>query len=108
MQGFSDNLYAWFRDENGNPRTSRNATGSPPINSNGSVFNISCDSIYVCNSDYVAGESTVRTVTYTDWQTRNGPVNKTVTQLVTPKIVVCDRYVVLNICPLGKIRRGLS
>ena len=48
--------------------------------------------MYVCNSDYVAGESTVRTVTYTDWQTRNGPVDKTVTQLVTPKIVVCDRY----------------
>ena len=37
MQGFSDNLYAWFRDENGSPRTSRNATGSPPINSNGLV-----------------------------------------------------------------------
>ena len=37
VQGFSDNLYAWFRDENGSPRTSRSATGSPPINSNGSV-----------------------------------------------------------------------
>ena len=37
MQGFSDNLYAWFRDENGNPRTSRDATGSPPMDLNGSV-----------------------------------------------------------------------
>ena len=48
--------------------------------------------MYVCNSNYVAGESTVRIVNYTDWQTRNGPVDKTVTQLVTPKVVVCDRY----------------
>ena len=46
----------------------------------------------ICSTSYVAGESTVRTVTYTDWQTRNGPVNKTVTQIVTPKVVVCDRY----------------
>ena len=37
MQGFSDNLYPWFRDENGNPRTSRDATGSPPMDLNGSV-----------------------------------------------------------------------
>ena len=46
----------------------------------------------ICSTSYVAGESTVRTVTYTDWQTRNGPVNKTVTQIVTPKVVVWDRY----------------
>ena len=51
-----------------------------------------CNSMCVCNSNYVAGESTVRIVNYTDWQTRNGPVNKTVTQLVTPEVVVCDRY----------------
>ena len=31
-------------------------------------------------------------VNLTDWQTRFGPVNKTVTQLVTPKVVVCDSY----------------
>ena len=37
MQGFASTLYSWFRDENGSPRTSRDATGSPPINSNGSV-----------------------------------------------------------------------
>ena len=96
MQGFSDNLYAWFRDENGNARTRRNATGSPPINSNGSVSVFFCDSMYSCNSKYVAGESTVRTVTYTDWKTRNGPVDKTVTQLVTPKVVVCDRYTIMH------------
>ena len=48
-------------------------------------------SMYVCNSNYVAGESTVRIVNYTDWQTRNGSVDKTVIQLVTPKVVVCDR-----------------
>ena len=46
----------------------------------------------IFSTSYVAGENTVRTVTYTDWQTRNGPVDKTVTQLVTPKVVVCDRY----------------
>ena len=91
MQGFASNLYPWFREENGSPRTSRDATGSPPIDSNGSVSIFNCNSMYVCNSNYVAGESTVRIVNYTDWQTRNGSVDKTVIQLVTPKVVVCDR-----------------
>ena len=91
MQGFDKKLFAWFRDENGRPRTSRDDNGSPPATENGSVPMQFFDYI-ICSTSYVAGGSTVRTVTYTDWQTRNGPVNKTVTQIVTPKVVVWDRY----------------
>ena len=41
-------------------------------------------------SAYVASNNTVRTVTYNDWWTRNGVVSKTVTIMVTPKVVVSD------------------
>ncbi|XP_019850941.1 PREDICTED: leishmanolysin-like peptidase [Amphimedon queenslandica] len=74
--GFSSSLYPWYRDENGNPRTRRDANGNPPTDANG---------------DYVADESTVKMVNLTDWQTRFGPTNKTVTQLVTPKVVEVGR-----------------
>ena len=48
--------------------------------------------IKTSNSNNVAAESTVKTVDITDWQTRFGPMKKTVTQLVTPKVVVCNSY----------------
>ena len=41
------------------------------------------------NSFGIPGETTIKIVNYTDWQTRNGPISKLVTQLVTPKVVVC-------------------
>ena len=37
---------------------------------------------------FITGETTVKPVTYTDWQTRNGPVTKSVLLLVTPKVKV--------------------
>ena len=46
--------------------------------------------IGIFNSSYVAAESTVKAVTYTNWQTRLGPLTKRVNQLVTPKVVVCN------------------
>ncbi|XP_019850942.1 PREDICTED: leishmanolysin-like peptidase [Amphimedon queenslandica] len=74
--GFSDNLYPWYRDENGNPRTRRDANGNPPTDANGY---------------FVADENTVKMVNLTDWQTRFGPINKIVIQLVTPKVVEVGR-----------------
>ena len=46
----------------------------------------------IFNSNHIAAKSTVKTVDITDWQTRFGPIKKTVTQLVTPKVVVCNSY----------------
>jgi leishmanolysin-like peptidase len=65
--GFSASGYRWFRDENGDPRSPRDEFGFLLQN--------------------VASNNTVKTVTYTDWETRNGFVNKTVSLIVTPKVV---------------------
>ena len=93
VQGFSASLYPWYRDENGNPRTQRHANGNPPTNANGLAKIIIIIMYFITgifNSYYVASESTVKAVTYTNWQTRFGPLTKTVNQLVTPKVVVCN------------------
>ena len=65
--GFSRGLFPYWRDANGNPRTSRNEAGQPPA---------------------TAGPTTVRTLTYRQWQTRNGGVRHNVMALVTPSVVV--------------------
>ena len=43
---------------------------------------------FVIYRSFVTSETTVKQVTYTDWQTRNGPVTKSVLLLVTPKVKV--------------------
>ena len=43
---------------------------------------------FVVYRSFITGETTVKSVTYTDWQTRNGPVTKSVSLLVTPKVKV--------------------
>ncbi|XP_064398674.1 leishmanolysin-like peptidase isoform X2 [Halichondria panicea] len=63
---FSSELYPWFRDENGNPRTERDEFGFPPDE---------------------AGNTTLQIETYTDWSTRNGLVEHNVTLLITPNAV---------------------
>eukprot|EP01137_Pigoraptor_chileana_P037188 Opistho-2@33885 len=60
--GFSSYGFAYFRDENGTPRTTRDGLGNPPVS----------------NGAYVAGSSTVGTFTE-----RGGTVKK----LVTPAVV---------------------
>lgn len=64
-------MYPFWRNETGEPRSSRNTYGSP-ILENGQFVN----------------DTTIRQVTYTDWMTQNGPVSHTVTLLVTPRVVV--------------------
>ncbi|XP_011410372.1 PREDICTED: leishmanolysin-like peptidase [Amphimedon queenslandica] len=73
--GFSSNLFPWFRFEDGSPRTERDAFGRPSI----------------VNGAYVADENTVKVVNYTNWETRNGPINKTVSLMVTPNVVDVGR-----------------
>ena len=65
-------MYAYFRDENGNPRTPRtNQLNSVPLDSNGMP---------------VPSESTVRNVTY-DWDTANGELQFSPRLIVTPNVV---------------------
>jgi len=70
--GFSSGLYPFYRDENGDPRTPRDGFGRPPRDASGS---------------FVASDTTIRTETYTDWQTRNGAINHDVQLLVTPNVI---------------------
>ena len=83
-------MYPWYRDERGNPRTHRDANGNPPTDANGLVemITILFLLLIIINSNYIAAKSTVKTVDITDWWTRFGTMTKTVTQLVTPKLVV--------------------
>ena len=64
--GFSSSLFPYWHDSNGQPRTERNGL-QPPTQ---------------------AGLTTIRSLTYSGWRTRNGPITHTVTALVTPAVVV--------------------
>ncbi|XP_071499895.1 leishmanolysin-like peptidase [Diadema antillarum] len=71
--GFSPALYAFFRDENGDPRTPVNeTTGLPEINYELGVYQW---------SDTVIKEVTL------DWDVRDGVFNRTVRLFVTPNLV---------------------
>ncbi|XP_072176959.1 leishmanolysin-like peptidase [Diadema setosum] len=71
--GFSPALYAFFRDENGDPRTPVNeTTGLPEINYELGVYQW---------SDAVIKEVTL------DWDVRDGVFNRTVRLFVTPNLV---------------------
>jgi leishmanolysin-like peptidase len=78
---FSSQLYPYWRDRNGDPRTQRDENGNPPFDSTGAP---------------VADTSTVRTLTYTSWRTASGPTQHTVTALVTEAIAVsgCCTHVI--------------
>lgn len=64
--GFSSSLFPFWHDSSGSPRTAREGNRVPTV----------------------AGTSTVRTLTYTRWQTRNGVVRHNVMALVTPAVRV--------------------
>lgn len=44
----------------------------------------------------MASNNTVRVVTYSDWWTKDGVVSKTVSLLVTPKVVVRKCYALFH------------
>ena len=70
--GFSASLYAFFRDENGQPRTPRDEIGKPPIDFDLRVRKWS--------------ENTIIKTTR-PWKVRGGFLNKTVNLMVTPRVL---------------------
>jgi len=70
--GFSASLYAFYRDENGDPRTPRGDSGKPPIDFDLRVRKWS--------------ENTIKTVTR-PWIVRDGVMDRTFHLMVTPRVV---------------------
>ena len=70
--GFSVQLYAFFRDGRGRPRTPRNRAGKPPLH--GKYFL------------YVAANTTVKRVERKNWQIAGGNMTKNIHMLVTPRV----------------------
>ena len=64
--GFSSSLFPFWHDSNGQPRTQREGVQTPTS----------------------AGSSTIRSLTYPGWMTRNRDIAHTVSALVTPAVVV--------------------
>lgn len=72
--GFSVSLYAFFRDENGKPRTPRKPdTGKPFLNEKLQIHQWS--------------ESTIRKIVRPKWSVRGGYTTKHIDMMVTPRVV---------------------
>ncbi|PIK48520.1 putative leishmanolysin-like peptidase [Apostichopus japonicus] len=70
--GFSSSLFAFYRDDNGEPLTPRDANGMPPFNMERFVYQWS--------------DRVIKQVKRYDWDTRNGLVIHSVQVMVTPKV----------------------
>ena len=70
--GFSVGLFAFYRDENGQPLTERLKTGLPQYNS--------------FNSLYQWSDKVVKTIVRKDWSISGGYVNHEVQMLITPNV----------------------
>ncbi|CAJ0580665.1 unnamed protein product, partial [Mesorhabditis spiculigera] len=71
--GFSAGLFAFFRDEQGRPRTKRNRYGKP--------LHLNAESGY-----YEWDESTIAKIPRPDWWTSQGNLLHEVTMMVTPRV----------------------
>ncbi|XP_078581847.1 leishmanolysin-like peptidase [Branchiostoma floridae x Branchiostoma japonicum] len=72
--GFSSGLFAFYRDENGDPLTDRNANGKPAFNDQLGVYQWS--------------DRVIQEVTYPEWHIRGGRIiPHTVNVIITPKVV---------------------
>lgn len=72
--GFSVSLYAFFRDENGHPRTPRKPdTGKPYLNEKLQIHQWS--------------NTTIRRITRENWAVKGGTIKKTMDMMVTPRVV---------------------
>lgn len=72
--GFSVSLYAFFRDENGKPRTPRKPdTGKPYLDEKLQIHKWS--------------ESTIRKVTRENWSVKGGTIKRNFEMMVTPRVV---------------------
>ncbi|XP_046600078.1 leishmanolysin-like peptidase isoform X1 [Neodiprion lecontei] len=71
--GFSVSLYAFYRDENGEPRTPRRAeTGKPTLNEKLQTHQWS--------------ENTIKTISRPGWQVHGGSVERHMQMIVTPNV----------------------
>ncbi|XP_015585310.1 leishmanolysin-like peptidase isoform X2 [Cephus cinctus] len=71
--GFSVSLYAFYRDENGEPRTPRRSdTGKPALNEKLQTHQWSND--------------TIMTIIRRNWQVRDGAIERTMQMIVTPRV----------------------
>nr|XP_029712436.1 leishmanolysin-like peptidase isoform X1 [Aedes albopictus] len=71
--GFSVSLYAFFRDDEGNPRTPRKPdTGKPYLNEKLQIHQWS--------------EQTIKKVARDHWAVRGGYINRTIDMMVTPRV----------------------
>ncbi|XP_055902649.1 leishmanolysin-like peptidase isoform X2 [Eupeodes corollae] len=72
--GFSVSLYAFFRDEHGEPRTPRKSdTGKPYLNEKLQIHQWS--------------DKTIRKIVRDKWSVRGGTIRKVVDMMVTPRVV---------------------
>jgi leishmanolysin-like peptidase len=72
--GFSVSLYAYFRDKNGEPLSSRGRNGKPIISRHLKAPQWS--------------DNVIRQVERHDWKVRGGLIKRTVNMIVTPNVVV--------------------
>lgn len=72
--GFSVSLYAYFRDENGNPLTERERNGKPPLNKERNTHHWS--------------EKIIKKISRQNWKVRGGLIKKDVHMIVTPRVLV--------------------
>ncbi|XP_032455411.1 leishmanolysin-like peptidase isoform X4 [Nasonia vitripennis] len=70
--GFSVSLYAFYRDDRGEPRTKRTETGKPFLNTTLQTHQWS--------------ENTIRTVIRHSWQVHGGSVRRAMQMIVTPRV----------------------
>jgi len=70
--GFSVSLYPYFRDRDGNPRIPRHPKSGKPIRT---------------SSDSLSVENVVSNITRRDWKVRSGLIDRTVSMIVTPKVM---------------------
>ncbi|XP_055338736.1 leishmanolysin-like peptidase [Paramacrobiotus metropolitanus] len=70
--GFSVALFAFYRDENGSPRTPRDKYGRPQWNSELNTYQWS--------------DSTIRHIERPNWQVRGGEITRPMDLLVTPRV----------------------
>ncbi|XP_044018752.1 leishmanolysin-like peptidase isoform X2 [Aphidius gifuensis] len=71
--GFSVSLYAFYRNENGEPRTPRRTeTGKPPLNEKLQTHQWSDD--------------TIKTIIRPEWQVHGGSIKRSMQMIVTPRV----------------------
>ncbi|RXG73912.1 Leishmanolysin-like peptidase [Armadillidium vulgare] len=70
--GFSVSLYAYFRDDNGEPLTERTESGKPPLNEQLQARQW--------------GDKTIKKIVRNDWLVREGEIKKQIYMMVTPNV----------------------